>query len=176
MENGILVTLSENIIALVPQIHLGDVVQKYSGKKFEQGKFVKCRVLNVEVNEFESKIWVTLRNLLLDPDLPIIKSYREAEVGMVTCCTITGIIGRGCHVSFFGNVHAFVPADQCGVDSKNIKEHFTIGQIVKCRIKSVMKDKKSMLATFRINDPTNTDISEIKIGEVIRIPFFFLFF
>ncbi|CAG8443421.1 4110_t:CDS:10 [Diversispora eburnea] len=168
LENGILIALSDNIIALAPRIHLGDTIHKHFGKKFELGQVVKCRVLNVEINEFESKIWVTLRNSLLDPDLPIINSYQEAEVGMITRCTITGVIGRGCHVSFFGNAHAFVPADQCDVNSQNIKEHFVIGQIVKCRIKSVMKDKKSMLATFRINDPTNTDISEIKIGDLVK--------
>ncbi|CAG8693304.1 17038_t:CDS:2, partial [Acaulospora colombiana] len=66
-------------------------------------------------------------------------------------------------------VHAFVPVDQCGDGvGQNLKEHLSVGQIVKCRIKSIMREKKAMLATFRINDPVNTDLSGIKIGELTK--------
>ncbi|CAG8745826.1 5447_t:CDS:2, partial [Acaulospora morrowiae] len=169
IDNGIFVTISDNINAFASQIHIDDVVQKYSGHKYKPGQFVRCRVLNVEVNEIEHKINVTLRNSFLDVERPIIKSYQDVEIGMITYGVITGVIGRGCYVSFFGDVHAFVPADQCGDGvSQNLKEHFSVGQIVNCRIKSVVREKKAMLATFRINDPVNTDLSGIKIGELVK--------
>ncbi|CAI2170293.1 2114_t:CDS:10 [Funneliformis geosporum] len=168
IDNGILVSLSDNITALAPNTHLSDKIFTHPSQKFKIGTTHKCRVLNTDPPK--NHIYVTFRPILINSDLPIFKSFDDIKSGIVTHGIISGIIGQGCIVQFFGGLKAFIPINQCGIESiKNPKDHFRIGQIVKCRITKVVKDKELIMGSFQINDATNCDLSEINLGDVKQI-------
>ncbi|CAG8515296.1 14320_t:CDS:10 [Funneliformis caledonium] len=168
IDNGILVALSDNITALAPNTHLSDTIFTHPSQKFKIGTTHKCRVLNTDPPN--NHIYVTFRPILINSDLPIFKSFDDVKSGIVTHGIISGIIGQGCIVQFFGGLKAFIPINQCGIEAiKNPKDHFQIGQIVKCRITKVVKDKELIMGSFQINDATNSDLSEINLGDQLKL-------
>ncbi|CAB4480195.1 uncharacterized protein OCT59_006440 [Rhizophagus irregularis] len=165
IESGILVSLSDNITALAPNIHLSDTSLTHPSQKFKLGTTHKCRVLNKDPSN--NYIYVTFRPILINSDLPIFKSFNDVKVGIVTHGIIYGIIGQGCNVYFFCGMKAFVPINQCGIEGiKDTKHHFHIGQIVKCKITKIVNDKELIMGSFQINDMTNSDLSEINCGDM----------
>jgi len=108
--------------------------------------------------------------------LPIFKSFDDVKVGIITHGIISGIIGQGCTVQFFGGLKAFVPINQCGIEIiKHPKDHFQVGQIVKCRITKVVEDKELVMGSFQISDVTNSDLSEINLGDVGNSVYMFIY-
>ncbi|GBC08360.1 hypothetical protein RclHR1_08060008 [Rhizophagus clarus] len=165
IENGILVSLSDSLSALAPNIHLSDTSLTHPSQKFKLGTIHKCRIINKDPST--NYIYVTFRPILINSDLPIFKSFNDVKVGIVTHGIIYGIIGQGCNVRFFCGMKAFVPINQCGIEGiKDPKHHFQIGQIIKCKITKILNDKELIMGSFQINDMTNSDLSEINIGDM----------
>ncbi|XP_072929655.1 rRNA biogenesis protein RRP5-like [Epargyreus clarus] len=153
------------VTGYVPQAHLTDAgifidpkkasTSKLPKKKFKVGQEVKARVLAVEPGK--RSLFLTLKPSLLAPDLAPLKSYEEAEVGK----SYTGVIAHikdYVVVSFFNNVHAYVPrhlVTSQRLDS--LASAFHVGQIVNCTIMRVDPEKKKMSGSLTTAPFTPTE-------------------
>jgi len=57
-----------------------------------------------------SRVVLTAKRTLLDTDQPILTSYEDAKVGMVTHGVIFTVSEKMLRVEFFNNVKAIIPA------------------------------------------------------------------
>ncbi|XP_052756608.1 protein RRP5 homolog [Galleria mellonella] len=140
----------------VPCTHLSDAgmfidpkkasTSKLPKKKFKEGQELNARVLLLDLEQ--RKLLLTLKPSLLAPDLSVLKSYEEAEVGK----TYTGcirVIRDYILVTFFNNVTALVPRHYVTKEPiDNLADAFHVGQIVKCTIIRVSAEDKKMTGSF----------------------------
>ncbi|CAH0728640.1 unnamed protein product, partial [Brenthis ino] len=136
----------------VPQSHMTDTGvfidpkkathSKLPKKKFKVGQEVKARVLAIDLTKHQ--LTLSLKPTLLEEDLEVLKSYKEAQVGKM----YTGVVAHirdYLIVSFFNNVTAYVPRRLVTTEPIDSLTHaFHQGQIVKCTIMSVNAETKKM--------------------------------
>ncbi|KAG8794803.1 rRNA biogenesis protein rrp5 [Ceratobasidium sp. 428] len=168
-ENGLLVAISDKVTGFVGPDHYADIRLKHPERKFKEGATVKCRVLNVDADR--SRVRLTLKKSLLESTLPILTSFEDAKVGMVTAGVVQRIEGRFIIVDYYGGVKALVPLNEL-TDTKvsSTAGLFTIGQVVKTRITSVDQDAHKITASIRQAAPSfkaPVDVSSVQVGNSV---------
>ncbi|XP_026743218.1 protein RRP5 homolog [Trichoplusia ni] len=113
-------------------------------KKFKVGQEVTARVLVSNPRA----LFLTLKPALLDPDLPLLCSYSDAEIGKA----YTGVIKTirdYVLVSFFNDVLAYVSRQYVTREPlEDLTQAFHHGQIVKCTILKVDVEAKKMVGSL----------------------------
>jgi len=156
---GVLVSITEGISGLVPEMHLADIHLQHPEKKFREGLAVTARVLSVDLERRLMRL--TLKKALVHSDAAVWKSYEDLEQGMQAPGTLVNILPTGAVVQFYGPVRGFLPVSQMSESYiKDPKQHFRVGQVVNVRILSVDPTEKRMLVSCR--DPSTIDAAQEK--------------
>lgn len=156
---GVLVSITEGISGLVPEMHLADIHLQHPEKKFREGLAVTARVLSVDLERRLMRL--TLKKALIHNDTAVWKSYEDLEQGMQAPGTLVNILPTGAVVQFYGPVRGFLPVSQMSESYiKDPKQHFRVGQVVNVRILSVDPAEKRMLVSCR--DPSTFDVAHEK--------------
>ncbi|CAE6479265.1 unnamed protein product [Rhizoctonia solani] len=168
-ETGLVVSLSDKVTGLVTPQHYADIKLKHPERKFKEGATVKCKVLNV--NPERSRILLTLKKSLLESTLPILATFDDAKVGMVTPGIVQRIEERFVILEYYGGVRALVPLNELtDTQVSGTSGLFTIGQVVKSRITSVDKEQRRLTASIRQAAPSfqgPIDISKVQVGSAV---------
>ena len=179
VDSGLKVKLGRFVTALCPSAHMADVVLRNPAAKFRVNQKLKFRVLKVSAPSRSAltaihkqpAVLLTRRKGLLESPLPAIVSYESAKPGDVSHGYIVAVKPNGVLVSFYNDVHGFVPLDQLHVagedDSadtvqekskkkkklKSVLELFRKGQIVKARVLYCAPEKNLLRLTFNMDSP-----------------------
>ncbi|KAI4181472.1 MAG: hypothetical protein LQ346_006783 [Caloplaca aetnensis] len=146
--NGIIVSISEGITGLVPEIHFSDIHLQHPERKFKEGASVTARVLSKVLAKRQLRL--TLKKALVNSDDGIWQSYDALEIGAEAPGTIINITASGAIVQFYGPVRGFLPVSQMSesyIDDP--KKHFRAGQVVKVRIVSVDPTECRMIVSCK---------------------------
>jgi rRNA biogenesis protein RRP5 len=132
-DSALFVSISGNVDGVIWPSHYADIPLKHPSKKFRVGGSVKCRVraTNAQrlcytstdistkvliVDPERNRIVLTAKRTLLETTLPILTSFEDVKVGVVTHAVIFRVSDKSLIVEFFNNVKAVVPAREarCG--------------------------------------------------------------
>ncbi|OZJ03378.1 hypothetical protein BZG36_04497, partial [Bifiguratus adelaidae] len=171
--HGVIISLTDTIHALIPNLHLSDVKLSNPEKKFNVGSKVSTRVLAADASN--KRVILTAKRSIVNSDLPIISSYEEATPGKSTHGVITSVRDNGCLVTFYSDVHGFVPlAELSETYIKNPHEHFKVGQVVKCTVLTVQPAEGRLRLSFKgaasikaSDAATKADLSAVEIGSQV---------
>ncbi|MCJ1391614.1 rRNA biogenesis protein rrp5 [Xylographa bjoerkii] len=145
---GVLVTVTESISGLVPEMHLADVHLQYPEKKFREGLSVTARVLSIDLERRLMRL--TLKKSLVNSDAPVWNTYQKLAVGMQAPGTLVNILPTGAVVQFYGPVRGFLPVSQMSESYiKDPKQHFRVGQVVNVNITSIDDAENRMTVSCR---------------------------
>lgn len=59
-----------------------------------------------------NRVVLTLKKSLVDSPHPVTTSFDEVKLGMVTPGVVAKVLDKGCLVSLFGGLRAFVPMSE----------------------------------------------------------------
>ncbi|KAG8732624.1 rRNA biogenesis protein rrp5, partial [Ceratobasidium sp. 423] len=125
----------------------------------------------LSVNPDRSRILLTLKKSLLESTLPILATFDDAKVGMVTSGVVQRIEERFIILEYYGGVKALVPLNELtDTQVSSTSGLFTIGQVVKSRITSVDKEQHRLTASIRQAAPSfqgPVDISKVQVGSTV---------
>lgn len=116
------------------------------------------------------RVYLTLKNSLINTEDPILRSYSDAKVGMKTPGFILAFKQRGAIVQFFGGVKGFLPVSEMSeAFIKDPKEHFTLGQSVSVRITSVDEEEQRLVVSCRSasTQDIQKELEQLTPGESI---------
>ncbi|XP_054937411.1 protein RRP5 homolog [Physeter macrocephalus] len=147
---GMLVKVGKQIRALVPPMHLADILMKNPEKKYHAGDGVKCRVLLCDPEA--RKLMVTLKKTLVESKLPAITCYADAKPGLQTHGFILRVKDYGCIVKFYNDVQGLVPRHELSAEYIPDPESvFYTGQVVKVAVLNCEPSKERMLLSFKLS-------------------------
>ncbi|KAG6442000.1 hypothetical protein O3G_MSEX002121 [Manduca sexta] len=119
---------------------------KLAKHKYKVGQEVRARVLSVD--PVRQTLFLTMKPSLLAPDLEVLSSWDQAEIGKA----YTGVIKYirdFIIVAFFDNLTCYVPRHYVTKDPiENLMDAFHVGQIVNCTILSVDAESKKILGSL----------------------------
>ncbi|KIW33568.1 uncharacterized protein PV07_00407 [Cladophialophora immunda] len=154
---GLLVTLGEGLIGLVPQIHMSDVDLKHPEKKFREGQSVTARVLSTD--PIRRRLRLTLKKALVNNDQKPWLRFEDIETGDSTVGTLTKVDRLGAVVRFYGPVRGFLPVSEMSeAYIKDATEHFRVGQVVSVNAISVNASEKRLTVSCRDTNSPNASI------------------
>ncbi|XP_077205715.1 protein RRP5 homolog [Paroedura picta] len=148
---GMQVKVAGHIKALVPRLHLADVVLKQPEKKYSVGNMVKSRVL--ACNPDTKTLILTLKKTLVTSKLPILTSYEDAKPGLVTHGFVVCAREFGCIVKFYNDIKGLVPKNELGLTPITVpQEAFYEGQVVKVVVLKCEPEQERLLLSFKLTD------------------------
>ncbi|KAL9616884.1 MAG: hypothetical protein Q9160_008273 [Pyrenula sp. 1 TL-2023] len=128
--SGLLVSLAEGIMGLVPIIHLADTHLQNPEKKFQHDMVVKTRVISKNVEK--RQIRLTLKKALVNNEIGIWKTFADIAVGKSSLGTLLKVESKGAVVQFFGDVKGYLPVSEMSEAYINdATQHFREGQVIK---------------------------------------------
>ncbi|KAF7689557.1 hypothetical protein HF521_012910 [Silurus meridionalis] len=162
---GLIIKISDHIKGLVPRIHLADIILNNPEKKYKDGMRLKCKVLSVDYQN--KKITMSRKKALMETTLPLILSYADARVGLVSHGFIVCIKDFGCIVKFYGEVKGLVPMSELTSEPfDNPCSLFYIGQVVKAKVlKCDVKNEKLLLSFKAVSQ------RDIEKGQHVKFDF-----
>lgn len=151
VNNGILLSVSDNINGFVPKLHMSDVTLSNPGKMFKAGTtMVKGHVLSCDPSQ--RRLIITLRKTLVNSTLAKITSYEEAKPGLLSSGVITSVTDFGCFVAFYNGVKGFAHISELSDEFiTKPSQHFKVGQTVKIRVVSGVEDGNKLKISFKLN-------------------------
>ncbi|KAI6136482.1 hypothetical protein F5141DRAFT_1074915 [Pisolithus sp. B1] len=169
-DSAVFISLSERLDGVIWPNHYADVPLKYPARRFKVGASIKCRVLTVEPER--NRVVLTAKRTLMDTAQPILTSYEDAKIGVVTHGVIFAVSETGMKVEFFNNVKATIPVREASETGAKLTDAFTPGKVAKVRIIAVYKDTRRIVASIRqatsAFTPTVTDVSSLSVGDTVQ--------
>ena len=171
IEGGMLVKISEGVVAMASEIHMANVVLQFPEKKFKIGSVVKSRILSTDLER--NRVTLTLKKALVNSDQPILSSYDDAVAGSKT--QYVGVIMKlhdnGALIQFYGGTNAWLPSSEMSeAYIAEPKEHFHVGQTLNVRVLSVDPANRKMTVSCRdpaLWDEQKEKLDEISIGSLV---------
>lgn len=172
--SAIFLNLGGAFEGVVFPLHFADVPLKRPEKKYKPGATVKARVLNVD--PARNRIVCTLKKSLVTSELPVVASFQDARVGVVTHATVSKFVDtRGIIVDLFGGLRAFVPTSEAtesplGPSAPSLQTHFYEGKVVKMRLTNVDYENQKLLASIKQASASflaKLDVAAVQIGEKV---------
>ena len=146
--SGMIVKITENITALVPEMHFADIHLEHPERKFKEGMAVTARVLSTNMDK--RQIRLTLKKALVNSDTPIWKSHEEIHADMKAPGTILKILPSGAVIQFYGLIRGFLPVSEMSETYiQDPTQHFRIGQVVNVHVLSTDPDEKRLIVSCR---------------------------
>ncbi|KAF9244529.1 hypothetical protein BU15DRAFT_85908 [Melanogaster broomeanus] len=167
---ALFVSISGNVDGVIWPSHYADIPLKHPSKKFRVGGSVKCRVLTVDPER--SRVVLTAKRMLLDTMIPIVTSFEDAKVGVVTHAVVFRVSDKSLNIEFFNNIKAVVPAREASETGAKLTDAFTPGKTIKVRIVAVDSETRRIVASIRQATstfaPSVTDVSGISVGDTVE--------
>ncbi|GAA5841896.1 hypothetical protein JCM11251_005414 [Rhodosporidiobolus azoricus] len=177
-DSALFVSISGNVDGVVWPLHYADIRLKHPEKKFKPGQTVKARIFSAD--PIKNRVVLTLKKALLTTERPIVTSFEEARVGLVTDATVTKVLEKSVLVDFFGGVRALIPAVEAAESFTSISDLsrlFPLGKTLPVRIISVDSASQRIVASVRqVDHPSSAttssssssaaNIDELDIGTV----------
>ncbi|KAL6845670.1 hypothetical protein ACP4OV_024493 [Aristida adscensionis] len=162
---GAIVQFSSGVKALCPLPHMSELEHVVKPpKKFKVGAELLFRVLGCK----SKRITVTYKKSLVKSKLDVLASYADAKIGLVTHGWITKIEKHGCFVKFYNGVQGFVSRSELGLDSCDEADSvYHVGQVVKCRIVSVVPASRKINVSFIISTNRVIQVDTAKLGSIV---------
>ncbi|KAG8742229.1 rRNA biogenesis protein rrp5 [Ceratobasidium sp. 414] len=164
-EKGLVVALSDKVTGFVGPDHYADIRLKHPERKFKEG----ATVLSVDADR--SRVRLTLKKSLLESTLPILTSFEDAKVGMVTPGVVQRVEERFVILEYYGGVRALVPLNELtDTQVSSTAGLFIVGQVVKSRITAVDRDAHKITASIRQAAPSfqaPADVSSVQVGSTV---------
>ena len=160
---GVAVSLSQTVHVFCPKSHLGDSV-KDSSSFTVGGQFIG-RVLSIT----DSKITVTHKKSLVKTELPVWKTWEEIQAGDIAMGFILTAKEWGCGVGFFGDIKGRVAREELSTSYiADPSTAFKPGQVMKCKVLSVIPEKKQLTLSFKMNaEVVDTETQRKNLRELI---------
>ncbi|KAG6862187.1 hypothetical protein C0995_004269 [Termitomyces sp. Mi166 len=170
-ETGLFVSLSGNIDGVVWPNHYADIILKHPSKRFKIGASIKCRVLVVDAER--RRISLTAKKTLLESTLPLISTFEDAKVGVVTHAVVFKVHEKHIMVEFFNNLKAIVPIKEASeTPLHQPADSFPVGRVVRVRIIATESEHARIIASIRQASTSSktvvTDISTVEIGNIVQ--------
>uniref|UniRef100_A0A0D9WWN1 Protein RRP5 homolog n=1 Tax=Leersia perrieri TaxID=77586 RepID=A0A0D9WWN1_9ORYZ len=162
---GAIVQFSSGVKALCPLPHMSELEHVVKPpKKFKVGAELFFRVLGCK----SKRITVTFKKSLVKSKLDILASYADAKIGLLTHGWITKIEKHGCFVKFYNGVQGFVSRSELGLEPGTDAESvYHIGQVMKCRVVSVVPASRKINASFVISTNRVIQADTAKVGSIV---------
>ncbi|KAF8768533.1 hypothetical protein HU200_007543 [Digitaria exilis] len=162
---GAIVQFSSGVKALCPLPHMSELEHVAKPpKKFKVGAELLFRVLGCK----SKRVTVTYKKSLVKSKLDVLASYADAKVGLVTHGWITKIEKHGCFVRFYNGVQGFVSRSELGLEAGTEAENvYHVGQVVKCRIISVLPASRRINASFITSQNRVIPAETAKLGSIV---------
>ncbi|CAN6203351.1 unnamed protein product [Urochloa humidicola] len=162
---GAIVQFSSGVKALCPLPHMSELEHVVKPpKKFKAGAELLFRVLGCK----SKRVTVTYKKSLVKSKLDVLASYADAKVGLVTHGWITKIEKHGCFVRFYNGVQGFVSRSELGLEAGTEAENvYHVGQVVKCRIISVLPASRRINVSFVISNNRIIPADTAKLGSIV---------
>ncbi|DAA76920.1 TPA_exp: Uncharacterized protein A8136_7149 [Trichophyton benhamiae CBS 112371] len=149
--NGLIVSLTDSISGLVPEMHMADTKLQHPEKKFREGLKVSVRVLSVDLQKRQLRL--TLKKSLLNSDSAPWKDYESISAGSRSPGTLIKIQNNGAIVQFYGAVKGFLPVSEMSeAYIKDPSQHFTVGQVVNIHALTVDAENERLVVSCK--DPS----------------------
>ncbi|KAF0907052.1 hypothetical protein E2562_014658 [Oryza meyeriana var. granulata] len=162
---GAIVQFSSGVKALCPLPHMSELEHVVKPpKKFKVGAELIFRVLGCK----SKRITVTFKKSLVKSKLDVLASYADAKIGLLTHGWITKIEKHGCFVKFYNGVQGFVNRSELGLEPGTEAENvYHIGQVVKCRVVSVVPASRKINISFVISTNRVIQAETSKVGSIV---------
>ncbi|WVZ62324.1 hypothetical protein U9M48_012085 [Paspalum notatum var. saurae] len=162
---GAIVQFSSGVKALCPLPHMSELEHIVKPpKKFKVGAELLFRVLGCK----SKRVTVTYKKSLVKSKLDVLASYADAKIGLVTHGWITKIEKHGCFVKFYNGVQGFVSRSELGLEAGTEAENvYHVGQVVKCRIVSVLPASRRINLSFLISHNRVIPADTAKFGTIV---------
>ncbi|KAF2723663.1 nucleic acid-binding protein [Polychaeton citri CBS 116435] len=150
---GVIVKLSDNVTALVPEMHFADAPLQHPERKFREGFPVKGRVLSIDTEKRQVRL--TLKKTLVNTnDQASWTSYESIEPGQESYGTIINTAKAGAVLQFFGSVRGWLPvAEMSETFVESGETFFKRGQTVKVRALEVDSAIRELKVTCKTEEP-----------------------
>ncbi|SCZ99428.1 BZ3500_MvSof-1268-A1-R1_Chr7-2g09528 [Microbotryum saponariae] len=147
-DTALFVSISGNVDGVVWPIHYADIRLRHPERKFKPGASVKARILSADADR--NRVVLTLKRQLVASELPMIKSYDDAQIGQLTHGTVTRILDKAVIIEFFGGVRALIPATEAAEEyTSNLGKIFEVGKVVEVKIIRLDPSAKKITVSYR---------------------------
>ncbi|SCV70668.1 BQ2448_3430 [Microbotryum intermedium] len=178
-ESALFVSISGNVDGVVWPLHYADIRLRNPERKFKPGASVKARILLADAGR--NRVVLTLKRQLVTSELPIIKSFDDAQIGKITHGTVSKVLDKAIIVEFFGGVRALVPATEAAEDyTSDLGKIFEVGKVVEVKIIRLDPSTNKITASYRqahgglvaknegpvASSSTFRSVDGIKIGDI----------
>ncbi|KAI0027317.1 nucleic acid-binding protein [Vararia minispora EC-137] len=169
--SALFVSISGSVDGAIFPNHYADIPLKQPQRRFKPGASIKCRVLIVDADR--KRIVLTAKKTLVESDLPLITSFEEAKVGMITHAVVFRIAERRLQIEFFNNVKGSVPIQEAIEGSGNLTDAFTVGKPIRVRVTAVHADSHHVVASIlqasaTYEAPVVPDINSVEVGSRVE--------
>jgi rRNA biogenesis protein RRP5 len=138
-QRGLVISLAEDEMGIVPLKHLSEVQRKELKTKFGLNTKVTVRVL--QFDQFERKFVCSMQKVLLEQN--VIKSD-QLKVGELVTCKAKKFVAKGLLVEVGRNLDGFIPMLHLSdVPLKHPEKKFSIGSKMRCKVSVNIKSFKS---------------------------------
>lgn len=133
VRDGIVVTFGLNLRAIILNCHLKDYISAKSYKRYPIGMPLKCRVLKIDPDKHPTRVYLTNKEQLMDPEMTIIDAYDKSFRGETVNAIVVKLKTDGLIVELFNNVKGFIPLRFCSnAKIRAVTDLFEVGQVVTC--------------------------------------------
>ncbi|XP_015695265.2 rRNA biogenesis protein RRP5 [Oryza brachyantha] len=162
---GAIVQFSSGVKALCPLPHMSELEHVVKPpKKFKVGAELIFRVLGCK----SKRVTVTFKKSLVKSKLDVLASYADAKIGLLTHGWISKIEKHGCFVKFYNGVQGFVSRSELALEPGTEAESvYHIGQVVKCRVVSVVPASRKINVSFVISTNRVIQADTSKVGSIV---------
>jgi rRNA biogenesis protein RRP5 len=107
---ALFVSLSGAVDGVIWPNHYADIALRHPQKRFKPGQSIRCRVLNVDPGK--NRIALTAKKTLVESTLPVVKSWEDVKVGVVTHAVVFRTGPKSVQVEFYNNMKAVIPVKE----------------------------------------------------------------
>ncbi|EGO30779.1 hypothetical protein SERLADRAFT_444441 [Serpula lacrymans var. lacrymans S7.9] len=169
-KSALFISISANVDGVVWPNHYADIAIKHPTLRFKLGVSIKCRVLTIDSEQ--RRIVLTAKKTLVESTLPILSSYDDDNIGLVTDAAVSKILDKAIQVEFYNNVKAIIPLQEVGQVTGKLADEFSVGKVVKVRIISIDAKNQRMVASIRqvtLNvQSVAATITGVEIGSTVE--------
>jgi rRNA biogenesis protein RRP5 len=106
-DTAMFVTMSGSVDGVIWPNHYADISLKHPAKRFKVGASIKCRVLVVDPER--NRIALTAKKTLVESTLPVVSSWDDAQIGVVSHAVVFKVSPKSLQVEFYNNLKAIIP-------------------------------------------------------------------
>ncbi len=150
---GLIIQIAKNVRGVCPKMHMSDVTSaEPNWGKFKVNAKVKCLVLDCDYAR--QRITLSLKRSLVKSELPRIASLDVRLQDSLSHGVVTGVQPFGLFVLFCGGVKGLAHVSELGLSANETPEAcFDVGQVVKCRVIGVRKQKQQLVLSLQVRRP-----------------------